>query len=45
VHPDTLAWLAEHHCAVSILPTPEAVDEYNRLRLTAPAGGLFHSTC
>jgi hypothetical protein len=45
VCPETLQALASRGVAVEVLPTPEAVDTYNRLAGTEPVGALIHSTC
>lgn len=45
VHPQTLELLNDRGVRVHVEDTREAVDLYNRLAETEPAGGLFHSTC
>jgi hypothetical protein len=45
VKPETIRMLEEQNVAVHVLPTTEAVQEYNALREKEPVGGLFHSTC
>jgi hypothetical protein len=45
VCPETLELLRARGVAVEVLPTGEAVDQYNRLRERQPAGALIHSTC
>jgi len=45
VSPETLEHLADRGLEVHIHPTEQAADLYNRLRVTAQVGGLFHSTC
>jgi hypothetical protein len=45
VEPETIRMLEEQNVAVHVLPTKEAVREYNALREKEPVGGLFHSTC
>ncbi|TAH35412.1 MAG: hypothetical protein EYC70_13205 [Planctomycetota bacterium] len=42
---ETLRWLEQNGVRCEVLPTPEAVARYNAIRLLAPTGGLFHSTC
>lgn len=41
--PEAERFFADHHCAVSMVPTPGSLDEWN----AAPGGtiGLFHVTC
>jgi hypothetical protein len=43
--PATLEYLAERAVTVHVLETREAVELYQSLIETTPAGGLFHSTC
>ena len=43
--PETLRALEEAGIGVHVAETSEAVALYNRLALTEPVGGLFHSTC
>jgi hypothetical protein len=45
VAPQTLARLKAAGVAVHVAQTRQAVDIYNRLAVTEPVGGLFHSTC
>jgi hypothetical protein len=46
VCPETLQQLEAQDVAVLVLPTPEAVEAYNRLvRDGAAVGALIHSTC
>ena len=45
VCPETLRQLEDQGIAVEVLPTPEAVEAYNRLAATRPVGVLIHSTC
>jgi hypothetical protein len=46
VCPETLQQLADRGVTVEVLPTPEAVEAYNRLaRDGAVVGALIHSTC
>ena len=46
VCPETLQQLADRGATVEVLPTPEAVEAYNRLaRDGAAVGALIHSTC
>jgi hypothetical protein len=37
------SYLKDHQCKVVLLPTPEAIDEWNRSQKSAI--GLFHITC
>jgi hypothetical protein len=41
----TVEWLQARGVTVHVAETTAAVELYNRLRETAPVGGLFHSTC
>jgi hypothetical protein len=43
--PETLQQLEAEGVAVEVLPTPEAVETYNRLAEREPVGALIHSTC
>ena len=45
VCPETLQLLAERHVRSHVLPTPKAVELYNRLRDKEQVAGLFHTTC
>jgi len=45
VSPQTLRWLAERGVRTHVLPTAEAVEQYNRLRDREKVAGLFHTTC
>ena len=46
VCPETLRQLESQGVAVQVLPTPEAVETYNRLAEgEAVVGALIHSTC
>jgi hypothetical protein len=46
VCPETLQQLADRGVSIEMLPTPEAVEAYNRLaRDGAAVGALIHSTC
>ena len=46
VCPETLRELEQGGVTVEILPTPEAVERYNRLADSeAAVGALIHSTC
>jgi hypothetical protein len=45
VCPETLWQLEGQGIKVQVLPTPEAVDAYNRLADTNAVGALIHSTC
>ena len=45
VCPETLQQLEAEGVAVEVLPTPEAVETYNRLAEREPVGALIHSTC
>lgn len=45
VCPQTLRLLAERHVRTHVLPTPEAVELYNRLCDQERVAGLFHTTC
>jgi hypothetical protein len=46
VCPETLRRLERQRVAVEVLPTPEAVEAYNRLVADgATVGALIHSTC
>lgn len=45
VQPETIRMLEERGVTAHVLPTKEAVREYNALREEKPVGGLFHSTC
>jgi hypothetical protein len=40
---EAAAFLERKGCAVTALPTPEAIEAFNRCR--APKVGLFHVTC
>jgi hypothetical protein len=42
---ETVQWLADRGVELRSLPTPEAVQEYNRLAESRPVGALLHSTC
>jgi hypothetical protein len=42
---ETLDLLEAHRVSVHVVPTPEAVELYNRLREEEAVAGLFHSTC
>jgi hypothetical protein len=42
---ETLDYLKEQQITVHVLPTPEAVETYNKLAEKEPVGGLFHTTC
>lgn len=45
VCPETLRLLSNKGVPCHVLPTPDAVAEYNRLVETEPVGALIHSTC
>jgi hypothetical protein len=45
VCPETLLLLKDKEVSFHVLPTPEAVAEYNRLAETQAVGALIHSTC
>ena len=45
VHPETLRHLKSQGVSVQVLPTPEAVETYNRLADGDAVGALIHSTC
>jgi len=45
VGPETLEHLADMGLEVHVHLTEQAADLYNRLRVAARVGGLFHSTC
>lgn len=45
VHPETLELLRREGIDVYVEETLAAVQRYNRLAVTEPVGGLFHSTC
>lgn len=45
VCPETLVLLKDSGVSYHVLPTPDAVDEYNRLADTQAVGALIHSTC
>lgn len=45
VMPETLELLEDRGVETHVLPTDEAVETYNRLAETEPAGALIHSTC
>ncbi|HYN40031.1 MAG TPA: Mth938-like domain-containing protein [Rhodospirillales bacterium] len=45
VCPETLLLLKDKGVSFHVLPTPEAVAEYNRLAETRAVGALIHSTC
>jgi hypothetical protein len=45
VCPETLRLLAECHVRTHVLPTPKAVELYNRLCNRERVAGLFHTTC
>ena len=42
---ETLEFLKERQISAHVLPTPEAVEAYNKLAEKQPVGGLFHTTC
>jgi hypothetical protein len=42
---ETLDFLKERQIPAHVLPTPEAVETYNKLARTEQVGGLFHTTC
>ena len=42
---ETVDFLKERQVAAHVLPTPEAVEIYNKLAETEQVGGLFHTTC
>jgi hypothetical protein len=42
---ETLDFLQERQIAAHVLPTPQAVETYNKLAETEAVGGLFHTTC
>lgn len=42
---ETVEWLEDRDVRVHVLPTPEAVERYNRLAGREPVGALIHSTC
>jgi len=41
--PEAEVYFERHHCSVSLLPTPQAIQAWNDA--TADAIGLFHVTC
>jgi len=45
VSPETLKHLADRGLEVHVYRSEQAADLYNRLRVSAQVGGLFHSTC
>lgn len=45
VHREALSTLADLGIEVHVLPTPKAVETYNRLQADVPVGALIHSTC
>jgi hypothetical protein len=42
---ETLDVLAKNGIEVEVMQTEAAVERFNELRESVPAGGLFHSTC
>ena len=42
---ETLDWLRDRGVEVQVHPTAEAIERYNQLAETRPAGALIHSTC
>ena len=42
---ETLDFLKAKRIKTHVLPTPEAVELYNKLAGESPVGGLFHTTC
>ena len=42
---ETLEFLKERQIPAHVLPTPEAVETYNKLAEKESVGGLFHTTC
>jgi len=45
IMPETIKYLESQGIKVFVLPTPQAVDKYNKLAEKKPVGGLFHTTC
>jgi len=45
VQDSTLDWLDDQGIEVEVLPTEDAVEEYNRRTESEPVGALIHSTC
>jgi len=42
---ETLEFLRERQVSAHVLPTPEAVEAYNKFAEKEAVGGLFHTTC
>lgn len=42
---ETLEFLQDRQVSAHVLPTPEAVETYNKLAEKEAVGGLFHTTC
>lgn len=43
--PEAAEFFARHRCRVILMPTPEAIETYNKTRDKAKTIGLFHVTC
>ena len=43
--PEAAEFFRRHDCRVILLPTPDAVETFNKTRGKARAIGLFHVTC
>ena len=43
--PEAAEFFEHHGCRVILMPTPDAIEAYNKTRGKAKAIGLFHVTC
>jgi hypothetical protein len=43
--PEAAEFFEQHGCRVILMPTPDAIEAYNKSRGKARAIGLFHVTC
>ena len=43
--PEAAEFFEHHGCRVILMPTPEAIETYNKARAKFRAIGLFHVTC
>jgi hypothetical protein len=43
--PEAAEFFALHHCKVMLLPTTQAIEEYNKRQGKVNTIGLFHVTC
>ncbi|HSQ74780.1 MAG TPA: MTH938/NDUFAF3 family protein [Bacteroidota bacterium] len=43
--PEAAEFFEHHDCRVVLLPTPEAIETYNKKKNKAKIVGLFHVTC